>query len=119
MQSVPISIRLSPDLRERLVVAAGDRGLGEEIRQRLEASFKEEPPPSDEPEAKRLFDKIDAAHATIEDAFGAIAKLPLEEIKREVERREEIERQLRPMRQRFIEMRRPSVFSLPDGEKDE
>jgi hypothetical protein len=38
-----MSFRLSPDLRDRLADAAGDRPIGDEIRQRLDRSFTEQP----------------------------------------------------------------------------
>jgi len=34
-----MTFRISPELRERLAAAAGDRPIGEEIRRRLDASF--------------------------------------------------------------------------------
>jgi hypothetical protein len=39
--SLTTSLRLSPDLHEKLDAARGDRPLGEEIRNRLAASFDE------------------------------------------------------------------------------
>jgi len=38
-KGVQTSVRLPRDLYDRLISAAGDKGIGEEIRQRLEASF--------------------------------------------------------------------------------
>jgi hypothetical protein len=41
-ETVQTAVRLPKNLRERLSKAGGERGLGEEIRQRLEASFAAE-----------------------------------------------------------------------------
>ena len=41
------SLRLPQDLHGRLMAAAGDKGIGEEMRQRLEASFANEPQGTD------------------------------------------------------------------------
>ena len=38
-KGVQTSVRLPRDLYDRLISAAGDKGIGEEIRQRVEASF--------------------------------------------------------------------------------
>ena len=46
------SLRLPHDLYERLSQAAGDRGIGEEIRQRCQASFA--PEPSEDPKTAEL-----------------------------------------------------------------
>jgi len=43
------SLRLPRELYDRLMDAAGDRGIGEEIRQRLEASFTQAPAASTDP----------------------------------------------------------------------
>jgi len=52
---VQTSLRLPEELRDRLAAAAdkGGRGIGEEIRRRLEASFKSEPN-SDDPKTGEL-----------------------------------------------------------------
>lgn len=42
-KGIQTSLRLPSDLYERLTKAAGDKGIGEEIRWRLEASFAEKP----------------------------------------------------------------------------
>jgi len=51
------ALRLPVDLYERLNKVAGERGMGEEIRRRLEASFAAEKSP-DDPATKRLLDAI-------------------------------------------------------------
>lgn len=48
------SIRLPSGLHERLSKAAGSRGIGEEIRERLEASFASEQRPSADPKTCEL-----------------------------------------------------------------
>jgi len=52
---VQTSLRLSEELRDRLATAAVDNrhGIGEDMRQRLEASFKFEPN-SDDPKMREL-----------------------------------------------------------------
>jgi hypothetical protein len=52
-----MTFRISPELRERLEQAKGDRTLGEEIRQRLEASF-DRPAPSADPRFSDLLTTI-------------------------------------------------------------
>ena len=52
------ALRLPTDLYERLKEAAGDRGLGEEIRRRLEASFSTEAPRGADPETDELLRAI-------------------------------------------------------------
>ena len=49
---IQTSLRLPRELYERLLQAAGDRGIGEEIRQRCQASFA--PEPSDDPKTAEL-----------------------------------------------------------------
>jgi len=49
---IQTSLRLPRELYERLAQAAGDRGIGEEIRQRCQASFA--PEPSDDPKTAEL-----------------------------------------------------------------
>ncbi len=49
-----MTFRISPELRERLAAAAGDRPIGEEIRRRLEASFAPSAAGSDDPKTGEL-----------------------------------------------------------------
>lgn len=51
------AIRLPRGLHERLKQAGGERGMGEEIRRRLEASFEAEKVPAD-PKTRELLDAI-------------------------------------------------------------
>ena len=62
--SLHMTFRLSPELRDRLATAAGDRPIGDEIRRRLEESFPDEP---SDPETGRLL----AADAAILGRLGA------------------------------------------------
>ena len=54
---VQSAIRLPRSLHERLKKAGGDRGMGEEIRRRLEASFEAERSPAD-PKTRELLDAV-------------------------------------------------------------
>jgi len=71
----PFAVRLPQELQERLRRAGGARGIGEEIRRRLEASFEAEKPPA---KTRELVDAISyAAEETatyygqwVEDAFA-------------------------------------------------
>jgi hypothetical protein len=54
---VQTAVRLPQSLRERLSKAGGERGLGEEIRGRLEASFEAAKAPTD-PKTPELLDAI-------------------------------------------------------------
>ncbi len=51
----PFAVRLPRELQERLRQAGGKRGIGEEIRRRLEASFEAE---SVSPKTRELLDAI-------------------------------------------------------------
>jgi len=51
------AVRLPRDLLERLKRAGGERGMGEEIRRRLEASFEAEKTPSN-PKTRELLEAI-------------------------------------------------------------
>lgn len=56
-EMVQTAVRLPQSLRDRMSKAGGDRGLGEEIRRRLEASFEAENAPAD-PQTRQLLDAI-------------------------------------------------------------
>ena len=56
-EMVQTAVRLPQSLRDRLSKAGGDRGLGEEIRTRLEASFEAAKAPAD-PRTPELLDAI-------------------------------------------------------------
>lgn len=53
-----LTVRLPADLKRRLIEAAGDRTLGEEVRRRLETSIGGRPLVGD-PKTRRLFDTIE------------------------------------------------------------
>lgn len=56
-EMVQTAVRLPQSLRERLSKAGGDRGLGEEVRVRLEASFEADKAPAD-PKTAELLDAV-------------------------------------------------------------
>jgi hypothetical protein len=56
---VQSAVRLPQGLHDRLKKAGGERGMGEEIRRRLEASFDAEKVPADQRTAE-LLDAISA-----------------------------------------------------------
>jgi hypothetical protein len=56
-EMVQTAVRLPQSLRDRLSKAGGERGLGEEIRRRLEASFEAAKAPAD-PNTPELLDAI-------------------------------------------------------------
>ena len=56
-EMVQTAVRLPQSLRDRLSKAGGERGLGEEIRRRLEASFDAAKAPAD-PKTPELLDEI-------------------------------------------------------------
>src|ERR1700691_1137415 len=56
-EMVQTAVRLPQSLRDRLSKAGGERGLGEEIRRRLEASFEAENAPADA-KTRALLDAI-------------------------------------------------------------
>jgi len=57
-EMVQTAVRLPQSLRDRLSNAGGERGLGEEIRRRLEASFDAEAEASVDPKTSELLDEI-------------------------------------------------------------
>jgi hypothetical protein len=61
--SLHMTFRISPELRDRLAAAAGDRPIGEEIRRRLEASFAETPTAAKDPWFDALVSAIHHAAA--------------------------------------------------------
>jgi hypothetical protein len=63
------AIRLPRSLHDRLKKAGGERGMGEEIRRRLEASFEAEKPPAD-PNTRELLDAISAMAEEIGAYYG-------------------------------------------------
>ncbi len=65
-KGVQTSLRLPRDLYDSLGRVAGDKGIGEEIRQRLEASFVQGPAPSKDPWFSDLLTAIDQAAAGAE-----------------------------------------------------
>ena len=56
-EMIQSAIRLPRNLHERLKKAGGERGMGEEIRRRLEASFDAEKAPAN-PKTRELLDAI-------------------------------------------------------------
>src|SRR5437763_12050148 len=60
-QALHMTFRLSPELRGRLITAAGERPIGEEIRRRLERSFLETYEPPLDRRSLALLDGIVAA----------------------------------------------------------
>jgi hypothetical protein len=68
-KGVQTSVRLPRDLYDRLTAVAGDKGIGEEIRQRLEASFASATVGLDDPRFRYIV-------AAIEHAAAAAAKMP-------------------------------------------
>ncbi len=67
--TVPTSIRLSPDLYKKLDEARESRSLGEEIRQRLTASFEGAPSGAD-PKTAEFLTLLAQAAATIAEHYG-------------------------------------------------
>jgi hypothetical protein len=65
------SLRLPRDLYDRLVKAAGDRGIGEEIRQRLEASLGGTPTDATDPRFADLLTTAGYAAAAAARMFPA------------------------------------------------
>ncbi len=53
------AVRLSQSLHQRLKKAGGERGMGEEIRRRLEASFDVEAKAPGDPKTRELLAKIE------------------------------------------------------------
>lgn len=56
---VQSAVRLPQSLHERLKMAGGARGMGEEIRDRLEASFEAEAGARSDPKTRELLEKIE------------------------------------------------------------
>lgn len=63
------AVRLPRSLHERLKKAGGDRGMGDEIRRRLEASFEAEKVPADQ-NTRELLDAISSFAEEIADYYG-------------------------------------------------
>ena len=63
------AVRLPQGLHDRLKKAGGERGMGEEIRRRLEASFNAEKVPADQSTAE-LLDAISAVSAETTSYYG-------------------------------------------------
>src|SRR6516164_2275524 len=63
------AIWLPRELRERLKRAGGERGMGEEIRRRLKASFDAEEAPGN-PKTRELLDAISLAADDTSDNYG-------------------------------------------------
>lgn len=72
-EMVQTAVRLPQGLRDRLSKAGGDRGLGEEIRRRLEASFEAEKAPVDA-KTRELLDAISSFAERIDVDFGGWPK---------------------------------------------
>jgi hypothetical protein len=64
------AVRLPRSLHERLKKAGGERGMGEEIRRRLEASFDAERAPSD-PKTRELLEAISFLARQATDYYGS------------------------------------------------
>ena len=74
-EMVQTAVRLPQSLRDRLSKAGGERGLGEEIRRRLEASFEAEKAPAD-PKTRELLDAIASCAEEIARDFGSWSEDP-------------------------------------------
>src|SRR5690242_19884682 len=72
---VQSAIRLPQSLHQRLKKAGGDRGMGEEIRRRLEASFDAEKTPAN-PKMIYLLDAISSCAEEITNDFGSWSEDP-------------------------------------------
>jgi hypothetical protein len=69
-EMVQTAVRLPQSLRDRLSKAGGDRGLGEEIRARLEASFEAEKVPLDW-KMREIFEAIASCAAEAARDYGS------------------------------------------------
>ena len=69
------AVRLPQSLRDRLSKAGGDRGLGEEIRRRLEASFEADKAPAD-PRTRELLGAVSSCAERIAVDYGSWAEDP-------------------------------------------
>lgn len=74
-EMVQTAVRLPQSLRNRLSRAGGERGLGEEIRSRLEASFSAIAEPAD-PQTRDLLEAIAFFDAEMFYHFGSWSKEP-------------------------------------------
>ena len=72
---VQTAVRLPQSLRDRLSNAGGERGLGEEIRRRLEASFEAKEAPAD-PKTRDLLAAIAFFDEEMFHQFGSWSKEP-------------------------------------------
>lgn len=72
---VQSAIRLPRSLHQRLKKEGGERGMGEEIRRRLETSFEAESPPAD-PSTQELLDAISSCAEGIAVDYGSWAEDP-------------------------------------------
>jgi hypothetical protein len=70
---VQSAVRLPRSLHERLKKVGGDRGMGEEIRRRLEASFEAEKIPPDQ-STRELLDAISAFAGETTRYYGGWSK---------------------------------------------
>jgi hypothetical protein len=70
---VQSAVRLPRSLHERLKNAGGDRGMGDEIRRRLEASFEAEKIPGN-PNTRELINAISFADEELLRDFGSWSK---------------------------------------------
>ncbi len=69
-EMIQSAVRLPRSLHERLKKAGGERGMGEEIRRRLEASFDAERVPSD-PKTRELLEAISFVARQATNHFGS------------------------------------------------
>ena len=74
-EMVQTAVRLPQTLRDRLSKVGGERGLGEEVRARLEASFDAEKAPTD-PKTRELLDAISSCAEELADDYGNWAEDP-------------------------------------------
>src|SRR5258707_2722968 len=70
---VQSAVRLPRSLHERLKSAGGDRGMGDEIRRRLEASFDAEEVPKN-PTTRELINAISFSDEELIRDFGSWSK---------------------------------------------
>jgi hypothetical protein len=68
-EMIQSAVRLPRSLHERLKKAGGERGMGEEIRRRLEASFEAEAP--SDPKTRELLEAISYVAAQTTHFFGS------------------------------------------------
>jgi hypothetical protein len=68
-EMVQTAVRLPQSLRDKLSKAGGDGGLGEEIRNRLEASFDAERAPGS-PKTHELLDAVHSFAKEVTDYYG-------------------------------------------------